>query len=285
MQPAPYRDASAISLLTIHATTCCTLRLGLCPRRREVRYPTCCNISPSSVSSVISPLCDELPPSSLEAVLHEIPFEPLTSFSQHVPPHQRTIDSLQAPYRSDMSQRDESDAHEQPRQPQERDQEETWLDFLWSAGGTVASGRFSSRQQPSNEPQRPPTRRTDSQDRKRPLTAAPEPERRGHFPSHRSYTGRVMLPGQNFGASGNENGAGQTGDGTTVETTIDLATSPIASRIEGPMRRVADESRRDSEGSRRGSDQLPRWQPDEEVAKCPVCGNAFNFWTRRHHCR
>jgi FYVE zinc finger len=30
---------------------------------------------------------------------------------------------------------------------------------------------------------------------------------------------------------------------------------------------------------------LPRWQPDAEVAYCPICGIQFNFWYRKHHCR
>ena len=30
---------------------------------------------------------------------------------------------------------------------------------------------------------------------------------------------------------------------------------------------------------------LPRWQPDEEITSCPICGVAFTFWYRKHHCR
>ncbi|KAL8948472.1 MAG: hypothetical protein Q9222_005348 [Ikaeria aurantiellina] len=30
---------------------------------------------------------------------------------------------------------------------------------------------------------------------------------------------------------------------------------------------------------------LPRWQPDSEVATCPICGTSFSFWYRKHHCR
>ena len=30
---------------------------------------------------------------------------------------------------------------------------------------------------------------------------------------------------------------------------------------------------------------LPKWQPDAEVAKCPICGTTFGFWYRKHHCR
>ena len=30
---------------------------------------------------------------------------------------------------------------------------------------------------------------------------------------------------------------------------------------------------------------LPSWQRDAEVSKCPICGMAFTFWYRKHHCR
>ncbi|KAL9127538.1 MAG: hypothetical protein Q9217_003606 [Psora testacea] len=30
---------------------------------------------------------------------------------------------------------------------------------------------------------------------------------------------------------------------------------------------------------------LPKWQPDEEITKCPICGTTFTFWYRKHHCR
>ena len=30
---------------------------------------------------------------------------------------------------------------------------------------------------------------------------------------------------------------------------------------------------------------LPRWQPDDELSACSICGNAFTFLNRRHHCR
>ncbi|KAL8856275.1 MAG: hypothetical protein Q9178_007112 [Gyalolechia marmorata] len=30
---------------------------------------------------------------------------------------------------------------------------------------------------------------------------------------------------------------------------------------------------------------LPRWQPDSEVTRCPICKTTFGFWYRKHHCR
>ncbi|MCJ1223831.1 hypothetical protein MMC12_000474 [Toensbergia leucococca] len=37
--------------------------------------------------------------------------------------------------------------------------------------------------------------------------------------------------------------------------------------------------------SHSGDIVLPRWQPDTEVSKCPICGTTFSFWYRKHHCR
>lgn len=43
---------------------------------------------------------------------------------------------------------------------------------------------------------------------------------------------------------------------------------------------------RTSSQSRRSTEiPLPRWQPDAEVSRCPICGVQFNFWYRKHHCR
>lgn len=30
---------------------------------------------------------------------------------------------------------------------------------------------------------------------------------------------------------------------------------------------------------------IPRWQPDDELSACSICGNGFTFLNRRHHCR
>ncbi|KAK5165817.1 uncharacterized protein LTR77_008740 [Saxophila tyrrhenica] len=40
------------------------------------------------------------------------------------------------------------------------------------------------------------------------------------------------------------------------------------------------------EEARRESDHvLPKWQPDADVSKCPVCQTEFHFFYRKHHCR
>ncbi|KAL3465193.1 FYVE zinc finger-domain-containing protein [Aspergillus heterothallicus] len=68
--------------------------------------------------------------------------------------------------------------------------------------------------------------------------------------------------------------------GSSYETAIDISSSPP----EAPTldRRRHSLSRRDSQYS----DSIrPQWQPDSEVTECPICGAAFSFWYRKHHCR
>ncbi|KAL1855055.1 hypothetical protein Plec18170_004469 [Paecilomyces lecythidis] len=68
--------------------------------------------------------------------------------------------------------------------------------------------------------------------------------------------------------------------GSSRATAIDLSSSP-------------DTSSRQAMGAwprtRRENDYmdyiLPRWQPDDEVDNCPICGTHFSFWYRKHHCR
>ncbi|KAL5337441.1 FYVE zinc finger-domain-containing protein [Aspergillus crustosus] len=71
--------------------------------------------------------------------------------------------------------------------------------------------------------------------------------------------------------------------GSSFETAIDLSSSPP----EAPPQRPLD--RRQSSWSRGDNQYMeynrPRWQPDSEVTECPICGLAFSFWYRKHHCR
>ena len=69
-----------------------------------------------------------------------------------------------------------------------------------------------------------------------------------------------------------------------------LGTVPLDSGSQ-PGQRITDRPlpRRPSfemPGNRRSQDfTLPRWQPDNEVSSCPICGAQFSLLWRRHHCR
>lgn len=145
-----------------------------------------------------------------------------------------------------------------------QDEDQTWLDFLRSAGGTVSSSATNAAHaSASTTLPRPPLPRNESSDRKRRLTAAEQ---------GRGYP--YVAPG------------------STRAAAIDLTTPP---RQQGHMRGHTTGSvgftthplRRQSDMSRRRSSDLmpPPWQPDAEVAKCPVCEQEFGFLFRKHHCR
>ena len=63
---------------------------------------------------------------------------------------------------------------------------------------------------------------------------------------------------------------------TSVQSLIDGRPhegAPAISPSNGPTHSASEEH------------SVPRWQPDSEVAECPICGRAFAFWFRKHHCR
>jgi hypothetical protein len=143
------------------------------------------------------------------------------------------------------------------------DDDQTWLDFLRSAGGTVRSSATAPTIASSSSQTlpRPPVFRNDSSDRKRRLTSTEE---------GRNYP--YLAPG------------------TTRNTAIDLSTPP----------RLHPHQRGHTTGNitftpfppprttsqRRISDIMPPpWQPDPEVHQCPVCEQEFGFLFRKHHCR
>lgn len=141
-----------------------------------------------------------------------------------------------------------------------QDDDQTWLDFLRSAGGTVSSSTPTA--SASTTLPRPHLPHSESSDRKRRLTTA---EQGRNYP--------YIAPG-------------------TRAEPIDLTSPP---RAQGHMRGHTTGSvgfttnpvRRQSDISRRRSSDLmpPPWQPDAEVGKCPVCEQEFGFLFRKHHCR
>lgn len=148
---------------------------------------------------------------------------------------------------------------------------ETWIDFL--------------RDGPSDESRGDRQARVDARratmmavDRKRRLTAHEDDLARrrsssgiiyGHPPVGAIRSSMPPPPQR-------RSNSGMSGSGSARSNIIDLS-SP-----ERPLpRRPTQDSLRD-----RGREVvLPRWQPDSEVSKCPICGTQFSFWYRKHHCR
>lgn len=138
--------------------------------------------------------------------------------------------------------------------------DETWLDFLRSAGGTV--GNSSAH----NNTQRPSMASHDSTDRKRRLTSA---EQGREYP----YT----APGSSR-ASAIDLTSPERRRGVSFSERLDQGRGPFNSYRRSTENRMST--------SRQGSDiELPKWQPDAEVSKCPVCEQEFTFLFRKHHCR
>ncbi|KAF1944972.1 hypothetical protein EJ02DRAFT_73550 [Clathrospora elynae] len=171
---------------------------------------------------------------------------------------------------------------------------ETWIDFIRERDGTgsdptanrlpptpsnactpstpatAPEGRPTPSPSRYTLPNRPSSRNTDSSssrssDRKRRLTTADSPMRRPS--SSRMHSENV---------------------GDTSADPIVLDSSPAASmRALPPTPSLPPQANTGPPGEvRRQSDiVLPAWQPDGEVAQCPVCGRHFTFLFRKHHCR
>ena len=168
---------------------------------------------------------------------------------------------------------------------------QTWLDFLRETGANDAAGPYPSFLDGGGGQMLPPTRTGEGgrgsggsgggvgaellqpealgvAERKRRLTAPEPPTRRpGYAGGDGGGSGASFLP---LSAA----------SGSSAATAIDLTASPAARPYRGGGR-----AERADAGRRESDIVLPAWQPDSEVAQCPVCGNQFSFWYRKHHCR
>ncbi|KAF2230273.1 hypothetical protein EV356DRAFT_346818 [Viridothelium virens] len=121
-------------------------------------------------------------------------------------------------------------------------------------------------------------------DRKRRLTAPSSPGRRGSGVEDAGL-GRQLAEGiaEMTGLSGASSWAHDR-IGENQSSTGSRATPIDLTGLDRPP--VSTPTRQNQEGRRRGNEYvLPRWQPDSEVSHCPVCGTAFSFFFRKHHCR
>ncbi|WPH00880.1 E3 ubiquitin-protein ligase PIB1 [Acrodontium crateriforme] len=130
----------------------------------------------------------------------------------------------------------------------------TWLDFLRTAGGTV-----------QDRPDLRKRRHADS-----------EPEGRDYRQPNFNFVGPARRQRSDVPYSALSN----------TRNTLNNFAPP--ERAMFPQRMSGDNgsiSSGNHSGRRQSATGPPRWQPDHEVARCPVCSSEFTFWFRKHHCR
>lgn len=174
-----------------------------------------------------------------------------------------------------------------PRLEGQKDQE-TWMDFLRESSRLTDDGGNSSQGHSTrsfNVPDMGPRQEEHEAamkraalmlaDRKRRLMDNREDYARRRSASNLSYGSAMVTQrsGQTHGYRPRLSfGAPQRSGGHADYLSVDR---PVPRQSLGP----------DSH-SRQGREiTLPRWQPDSEVASCPICGTSFSFWFRKHHCR
>ncbi|KAI9672366.1 MAG: hypothetical protein M1817_003388 [Caeruleum heppii] len=150
-----------------------------------------------------------------------------------------------------------------------REQTETWMDFLQSSGN-VPQNASPVRSTPTRSSY------TDgpfaSQETDQPLVdGTSSSSQRGASQSRPSF----VLPHRS--SSRTTAAAGIDARSSSTQNVDNLTESPraILRDVHSPPR------------TNRASREiiLPRWQPDDEVTNCPICGTRFTFWHRKHHCR
>ena len=163
---------------------------------------------------------------------------------------------------------------------------QTWEEFLLE-GGVVDSDRERERKRNQTTLDRRRSA-TVTMDRKRRLTGTGEDISRrrslnggagGAFASGSGSGGRLeprIRPSQPLPTL--RAGEVHTAAGSSSDNVIDLSGSPEAPRLPDPPTHH-DNNNNLFEYS------LPRWQPDSEVSRCPICDTQFGFFFRKHHCR
>lgn len=146
---------------------------------------------------------------------------------------------------------------------------ETWVDFLRQSSSAVHD---------PEERAQVATRKAAlmAADRKRRLTGQQE-----------EYSRRRSASSLTFGQTASDRMRQNVSQSTSSHPLAVLSTSSDSR----PGPRITDRPLpprpiRTNPQNRRSTDiPLPRWQPDAEVVRCPICGVNFNFWYRKHHCR
>jgi hypothetical protein len=149
-------------------------------------------------------------------------------------------------------------------------QEETWMDF-------VSQSSSNTGPHPLNQAQMDAARASImAADRRKRMTENYEDHARRRSSSSLSFahprSNRARVSFAQFGSDDAIVGPPNAPNGPPTQRIIDR---PLPQRPSIDM----------SQNRRSREITLPRWQPDAEVSKCPICGNTFSFWYRKHHCR
>lgn len=135
------------------------------------------------------------------------------------------------------------------------------------------------------------------------LSEAPDRKRRFRPPEHGSDGDRdgsrqmnsgdssVFEQGSSSSSSSRMPARSVSGAGSSSAVPIDLtSSSPPPPPPMPTLRRQPQPPPGQGQGQFQGNTDYmeyirPRWQPDDEVAECPICEVPFSFWYRKHHCR
>ncbi|KAL8872355.1 MAG: hypothetical protein Q9174_001997, partial [Haloplaca sp. 1 TL-2023] len=185
------------------------------------------------------------------------------------------------PARSESLRREHSDGdvirpHARASMSNRQVDEETWMDFLRESsrpeeGGVDRHRRRAARNYIDASRQERQRAALVLADRKRRLTESQE-----HYGRHRSASSLPFGPSTSGQSDRRTATAGHNSSGSEGSITSSNSTErPLPPRPHAPSSRPR--ASRDI--------TLPRWQPDSEVTKCPICNTSFGFWYRKHHCR
>lgn len=150
---------------------------------------------------------------------------------------------------------------------------ETWRDFLRESG--QPSGNTSSRREARSDQLR--RTRTNPMDNTNGLSRSRSHDH-GSIPGRKRVTSAAAEDHQTrrreYGGLSPHASVAVPG---SAAAPIDLTSTTLSDRPPPPINIQRQASN--------GSIVLPRWQPDQNVAQCPVCSTPFSIWYRRHHCR
>ncbi|OAX84533.1 hypothetical protein ACJ72_01102 [Emergomyces africanus] len=150
----------------------------------------------------------------------------------------------------------------------------TLLEFLQNDGVETEDNQVQQGQEAGNAP----GTNAASLERKRRLTSASDNAGRARPGAGRPSVDSGSLrprPGPSATQPWQSTSSGL--PGSSSDNAIDLSGSQESVSRQLNSLRHRENSFRDYE--------LPRWQPDSEVSKCPICDTQFSFWYRKHHCR